>query len=66
MERQTAMMIWLASDRKTKPRMPEPVRRPGVAAKKRPGLSAEGRAYLEYLRANQGALPPGYTMVAAN
>lgn len=65
-ERQTALMVWLASDRKSRPRMPEPVRRPGIAAKRRPALSAEGRAYLQHLRDNQGALPPGYTMVAAN
>ncbi len=65
-ERQTAMMIWLASDRTSKPRMPEPVRRPGIAAKRKPVLSDEGRAYLQYLRDNQGALPPGYRMMQAN
>lgn len=50
---------------KVKPAAPYP--RPGVAGKRnasRPGLSDEGRKYLEYLRANQGAMPPGYRMVA--
>ena len=65
-ERQTHVMVWLAGDRKGKPQTPPPVRRPGVGARKKPTLSAEGRAYLEYLRANQGALPPGYTMMRAN
>ncbi len=61
---QTAMMIWLASDRKSKPRMPEPVRRPGIRIK-RAVLTDEGRAYLQHLRDNQGALPPGYTVIDA-
>ena len=65
-ERQTALMIWLASDRKSQPRMPEPVRRPGITAKRRPVLSDEGRAYLQHLRDNQGALPPGYKLMQAN
>ncbi len=65
-ERQTSVMVWLAGDRSGKPRQPEPVRRPGIAAKKRPVLSDEGRAYLQYLREHQGALPPGYRMMQAN
>ncbi len=64
-ERQTALMIWLASDRKSKPKMPEPVRRPGIR-QKRAVLTAEGREYLQYLRDNRGALPPGYAMMRAN
>lgn len=65
-ERQTAVMVWLAGDRSGRPKMPEPVRRPGIAVKKRPVLSVEGRAYLQYLRENQGALPPGYKLMQAN
>jgi hypothetical protein len=66
-ERQTALTAWLAGDRESKPRMPEPVRRPGVAARrKRVKLSSADREYLQYLRDNQGALPPGYMLMRAN
>lgn len=66
--RLTAVTIYLAGDRKGQPRMPDPVRRPGLtgkAAKRKPVLTDEGRAYLKYLRENHGALPPGYQMVQA-
>lgn len=65
---QTWVLMRLMGDPKAKIPPPEPVRRPGVGLKqqqRRRALSDEGRAYLEYLRANRGALPPGYTMVQA-
>lgn len=66
LNRLVAITLWLAGDRKKALVLPEPVRRPGVATKsqKRGILSAEGRAYLQHLRDNQGALPPGYKAVA--
>lgn len=66
--RLTAVTIFLAGDRKGQPKMPDPVRRPGLtgkAVKRKPVLTDEGRAYLKYLRENHGALPPGYQMVQA-
>lgn len=64
--RQTAVTIFLAGDRKGQPKMPEPIRRPGInGSRKRPKLTDEGRAYLKFLRENHGALPPGYKFVQA-
>lgn len=37
------------------PKEPEPYPRPGVVAKRRKALTAEGHAYLQRLRDNQGA-----------
>jgi hypothetical protein len=64
--RLTAITIFLAGERKGQPKMPEPVRRPGITGpRKRPKLTDEGRAYLKHLRENHGALPPGYKFVQA-
>lgn len=38
---------------------PEPLRRPGVAGRKRRKLTTQGLAYLQYLREHRGAAPPG-------
>lgn len=43
----------------TKVPFPEPVPRPGVAARRRRKLSNEAHAYLRYLREHGGAAPPG-------
>ncbi len=40
---------------------PEPLPRPGVVAKRQRKLNAQGLAYLQYLRTNRGAAPPGTT-----
>lgn len=64
---QTAITAWLAGDRKQKPHMPEPVPRPGAAAKRRRRtLSAADQQYLDHLRANRGALPDGMQFIAAS
>lgn len=63
--RLTAITMWLATDRKRKLELPEPVRRPGIRGRRRRKLTAEGKAYLAHLRANQGRLPPGYRFVRA-
>lgn len=57
--------ILLRPEVKLKP--PEMVPRPGVVSKKnrRRSLSQADREYLQYLRDHQGALPPGYTAIAA-
>lgn len=44
---------------------PEPVRRPGVAGKRRHKATPEQRAYLQYLREHRGQLPPGMKFVRA-
>lgn len=64
LNRLTAITIWLAGDRKTKPRMPDPVRRPGVVgARRRPKATAADLAYLKHLRENRGRLPDGMKFV---
>ena len=64
---QTAVMIWLAGNRKGDPKMPEPVTRPGVTGRRRGRqLSAADKEYLAHLRANRGALPDGMQFIAAS
>lgn len=55
----------LRPDLKLKP--PQPVPRPGIVSKKtkKRTLSQADREYLQYLRDNQGALPPGYQAIKA-
>lgn len=60
------VMIRLNGDPKAKVPHPEPVRRPGVKgnpSRRRPKANAAGRAYLQHLRANRGALPDGMRFV---
>lgn len=67
LRQQTAINIWLAGKREGQPKLPEPVPRPGVGARKRRRtLSAADREYLAHLRANRGALPDGMQFIAAS
>lgn len=67
LRQQTAITVWLAGDRRNRPRMPDPVPRPGVAAgRKRRQLTTADKAYLAHLRANRGALPEGMHFAAVN
>jgi hypothetical protein len=63
--RLTYWLIRINTDKAAKIREPEPVRRPGVARKRRRTITAEDLKYLQYLRDNQGAMPPGYAMTKA-
>lgn len=60
--RLTAVTVWLAGDRKQPPKLPDPVRRPGVA-RRRPRITEADRCYLRHLRANRGRLPDGLKFV---
>lgn len=63
--RNTYWLIRVNSDKKANIKEPEPVHRPGVARKgrRRGRVTAEQRELLAYMRAHNGALPPGWTNV---